>query len=127
MAEIPFGFSFEETEEGFSLHQRTAEGVTTITMSPEDLSGFKAAIALWSDRTMSKMQVGSGPVQPIVAHWVAQARLRPDAVQENVLLTVRTPSGGEMTFSFPLSVADCVAAELPALLEEIRAANPIKQ
>ncbi len=128
MTEIPPGFSFVEDDDGFVLRSKNADGaVIAIRMSAEDLFAFKASIALWTDRRMSELQVGPGPVQPIVAHEIAQIRLRPDAVQEHVLLTVRGPSSGEMTLSFPLPVADCIAAELPSLLAEMRVAKPTKQ
>jgi len=128
MAEIPLGFSFDADDDGFILRSKSADGaVVTIRMSAENVFAFKAATALWTDRRMSEYRVASGLVQPIVAHQIAQIRLRPDAVQENALLTVRGPSGGEMTLSFPLPVADCIAAEFPSLLANMRAVKPTKQ
>ncbi len=63
-----------------------------------------------------------------MAHPVANAGLWPDAVQENVLLTVEGPSNGRITLSVPLSVATRMALELPGLLAQMRAAqNPTKQ
>ena len=76
---------------------------------------------------MSQFQVAAGPVQPIVAHPVARVRLMPDAVQENILLTVEAPSGEQMTLSFPSLVADRIAGDLIDLVAKMRAANPIKQ
>jgi hypothetical protein len=128
MPEIPLGFSLDADDDGFILRQKDANGaVTEIKMSAADLHGLKATIDLWSDRRMSQFQVGAGPVQPIVAHPVARVRLMPDAVQENILLTVEAPSGEQMTLSFPLLVADRIAGDLIDLVAKMMAANPIKQ
>ena len=97
-------------------------------MTPEDLHGLKATIDLWTDRKMSSFQTTSGSVRPIVVYPVATAGLWPDAVQENVLLTVEGPSSGRMTLSVPLSVAANIALELPGLLGRMREAqSPTKQ
>ncbi len=129
MTEIPPGFSFEESDDSFFLRSKSAYGVVTeIKVKTEDLHGLKAAIDLWTNRKLSSFQTTSGSVQPIVAHPVAKAGLWPDAVQENVLLTVEGPSSGRMTLSVPLSVATRMALELPGLLAQMRAAqNPTKQ
>jgi hypothetical protein len=129
MAEIPLGFSLEETDDGFILRNKSADRVVTeIKMRPEDLHGLKATIDLWTDRKMSSFQTTSGSVRPIVVYPVATAGLWPDAVQENVLLTVEGPSSGRMTLSVPLSVAANIAFELPGLLARMREAqSPTKQ
>ena len=129
MAEIPLGLSFEESDDGFIIRRKSADGaVTEIKMTAEELYGFKGTIDHWSDRRMSTFQVASGSVQPIVVHVVAKAGLWPDAVQENVLLTVEGPSSAQMTLSLPLSEAERMALELPELLAQMRAAaNPTKQ
>src|SRR5262249_1098192 len=128
MAEIPVGLSFDQDEEGFILRNKSADGsVTAIKVSAQELFGLKAQISLWIDRRMSGFRVESGSVQPIVVYPVAQVRLLPDAVQENVLLTVAAPSGEQMTLSFPLPVADRIAVELPDVLARMRVAKPKKQ
>lgn len=129
MAEIPLGFSLEETDDGFTLRNKSADGaVSEIRMTPEELHGLKATIDLWTDRNMSSFQTASGSVRPIVVYPVARAGLWPDAVQENVLLTVEGPSSGQMTLSVPLSVAANIALELPGLLAQMRERQtPTKQ
>ncbi len=128
MPDIPLGLTFEEDSDGFILRRKTPDGaVATIKMSSEELHGLRAQISLWSDRTISRSQVESGSVQAIVAHPIAQVRLLPDALQQNVLLTVAAASGEQMTLSFPLPVADCIAAELSPLLATMRTAQPAKQ
>ncbi len=56
-----------------------------------------------------------------MAYPVAKAGLWPDAVQENVLLTIEGPSSGRrITLSVPLPVAERMALELPGLLAQMR-------
>jgi len=128
MPEIPLGFSLDEDDDGFILHYKNADGsVTTIKMSPADLHALKAAIDLWSDRRMSQYRVENGSVQPIVVYPVSQARVLPDLLKANVLLTVAAPSGQQMTLSFPLGLADALVVPLSDLVAEIQMENPIKQ
>jgi hypothetical protein len=125
--EIPVGLSLDRDDESFVLRRKEANGDTTaINMSEEEFWGLKETIDLWTDRLMSARQVESGSAQ--VTHPVAQARLSPDAMQENVLLTVAAPTGEQMTLQFPQHVARYIAGEIPDLLRMMAAAkNPIKQ
>ena len=128
MTDVPSGFSFEPTDDGFVLRNKTADGVTEIKVPAEQVLGLKAEIDLWSDRRMSTLQVASGAVQPILVHWVGRVGVWPDAVGENVLLIVEGLSGGQVNLSIPLYVADRLAVELPDLLAKMRTAeNPTKQ
>ena len=129
MAEIPLGFSFEERDDGYILRHNVAGKVVEMRMSLEEFDRLKATIDLWKDRRLSTYRVaGEGEVRPIVVHAVAKAGLWPDALGENVLLTVEGPSSGQMTLSLPLSVAERMALALPELLAQMRAAaNPTKQ
>jgi hypothetical protein len=55
MPDIPLGFSFEESDDGFSLRNKNDDGaVTQIEMSAEQIYGLKAAIDLWQDRRSSQ-------------------------------------------------------------------------
>jgi hypothetical protein len=129
MAEIPLGFSFEESDDGYYILRHNEAGkVIEIRMTPEEFDGLKATINLWQDRRLSGYRVAAaGEVRPIVVHPIAAAVIWPDAVQENVLLTVVAPSGGQMILSVPLAVAADIAHALPDLLVQMRAANPTKQ
>ena len=129
MVEIPIGFSFDESEDGFVIRKKTADGaVTEIKMEPKDLYGLKTAIDLWTDRRMSTFRAASGSVHPVVVQQIAKVGLWPDAVGENVLLKVEAPSGGKMTLSVPLAEADTFAFFLPRVLARMRAEqNPTKQ
>ncbi len=129
MTEIPLGFSFDPTDDGFVLRNKTDDGIVTeIKVPAEQVQGLKAEIDLWSDRRLSALRVAFGAVQPIVVHWVGRAGVWPDAVGENVLLMVQGVSGGNVNLSIPLNVADQLAVELAVLLAKMRkAANPTKQ
>ena len=71
MPEIPLGFSFDPTHDGFVLRNKTDDGIVTeIKVPAEQDQGLKAEIDLWSDRRLSALRVASGAVQPIVVHWV---------------------------------------------------------
>jgi hypothetical protein len=129
MTEIPLGFSFDPTDDGFVLRNKTDDGIVTeIKVPAEQVQGLKAEIDLWSDRRLSALRAASGAVQPIVVHWVGRAAVWPDAVGENVLLMVQGVSGGNVNLSIPLNVADQLAVELAVLLAKMRKAdNPTKQ
>ena len=106
MADIPLGFSFEETDDGYILRYNLAGEVTAIRMAPEEFDSLKATIDLWKERRLSGYRVAAGgEVRPIVVHPVATAVLWPDAIGVSILLNVVTPSGHHMTLELPSSVA----------------------
>jgi hypothetical protein len=125
MTEIPQGFSFEETDDGYILRRNLAGEITELRMKPEEFDALKTAIDLWKDRRLSGYQVAGGEVLPIVVHPVSEAVLWPDAMNAHVLLNAVAPSGGHITLSFPPSVASLMAEALPEVLAKI--ANPTKQ
>ena len=47
MPEIPRGFSFEETDDGYILRRNAAGEVSEIRMSLEEFDALKATIDLW--------------------------------------------------------------------------------
>ena len=126
MADIPLGFSFEETDDGYILRYNLAGEVTAIRMAPEEFDSLKATIDLWKERRLSGYRVAAGgEVRPIVVHPVATAVLWPDAIGVSILLNVVTPSGHHMTLELPSSVATDMVQALPDVLAII--ANPRKQ
>jgi hypothetical protein len=123
MPEIPLGFSFDPTDDGFVLRNKTDDGIVTEIKVPAELvHALKTEIDLWSDRRLSALRVASGAV-PIVVHWVGRVGVWPDAVGENVLLMVQGLSGGNVNLSIPLNLADQLAVELPDLLAKMRTAD----
>jgi len=121
MSEIPPGISFDETDDGFVLRHKDASGkIVSIPINREEFFGLKTTISLWSDRMIQASRAVSGSVQAIVAHPVGRVRALPDALQENVLLTVEAPSGEQMTLSFPPAVADYVVEEVGRVRDALR-------
>ena len=128
MPEIPMGLSLDQDDDGFVLRRReAADAVTAIHFSEAEFWGLKDIISLWTDRILARRQTGSGAVQPVVAHPVAQVRMLPDAVQENILLTVAAPSGEQMTLELPFHVAKYIADEIPNVLRDMGTGNPTRQ
>lgn len=121
MSEIPPGISFDETDNGFVLRHKSADGeVVSIPISRDEFFGLKTTISPWSDRMLQASRAASGSVQTIVAHPIVRVRALPDALQENVLLTVEAPSGEQMTLSFLPAVADYIVAEVGRVRDELR-------
>jgi hypothetical protein len=128
MPEVPFGLSFDQSDDGFILRRKNADGnIVAITISRDELFGLKATMSLWSDRMIQASQAESGSVHALVAHPIARVRLIADAVRENILATVEAPSGEQMTLSLSKPVAEYIATELPAVLASLRADRPLKQ
>jgi|SRR5271167_5022544 len=112
MPEIPRGFSFEETDDGYILRRNAAGEVSEIRMSLEEFDALKATIDLWKDRRLSEYRVAEGgEVRPIVVQPVAKAVLWPDAMKANILLNVVTQSA-HMTLSLPPALATEMAGGL---------------
>ena len=59
-----------------------------------------------------------------MAHPIARVRALPDALQENILLTVEAPSGEQMTLSFTPAVADYIVSEVGRVRDELRPDRP---
>ena len=97
-----------------------AVNVVVPRISEDEFPGLKATISLWMDRMIQASQAVSGSVQAVVAHPVARVRALPDALQENVLLTVEAPSGEQMTLSFPPAIADYIVSEVGRVRDELR-------
>jgi hypothetical protein len=112
MPEIPLGFSFEEDDNGFILRRGDVE----MRMSKEEFFSLKAQFNLWSERTLSQFQARTGEVKAIVSHSIAKVAVWPDAIQENVLLTLTSTAGTQIIFSLPILVAEGLAVALPGVL-----------
>lgn len=122
---MPAGISFEESDNGFVLRHKDADGkVVSIPISYEEFFGPKTTISLWSDRMIQASQEAAGSVQAIVAHPIARVQALPDALQANVLLTVEAPSGEQMTLSFPPTVADFIVSEVGRVRSELPQSGP---
>ena len=126
MAETPLGFSFDQTDDGFVLRNRTGEGITEIKMTADEVQGLKTAIDLWSSRRLLSLRTSTGVVQPIEVHWIANVGVWPDELR-NIVLGVEGSSGGEMKLGFSLHVAARLAVLLTEVLEKIVKESPTRQ
>jgi hypothetical protein len=118
MAETPLGVSFEERDDGqYILRQKNTIGdEAQIRLTEEELQDLKSTIDLWPDRKMSSFQVGSAPPRQVICHAVVSVGSWPDAVQENVLLSMRTKSA-ETVFEVPRDEVENIAYGLLRVLE----------
>lgn len=116
MTEIPLGFSFEETGEVIILRR----GEEEIRLSKEEFFSLRLQMNLWTDRILSQLRGRTGELQSLVSHPIAQAGVWPDAIQENVLLTLTTVGETKATFSLPIPLATDLAAALPRVLSLIQ-------
>ena len=127
MPDIPFGFSFDQTDDGFVLRNKTDDGeVTEIKMSAEQVQGLQTTINLWSERRLLNLQVEGRTAQPIAAFWIARVDVLPDELR-NVVLAVQGSSGGQMNLALPLHVAGPLAVSLADLVQTLTAESPTKQ
>ena|ERR1700722_5039589 len=126
MTDVPLGFSFEQTGDGFTLRNNVDGEVTEIKVPADQVLGLKAEIDLWSSRRLLSLQVEGGAVQPIEVRWIAKVGVWPDQLR-NVVLFAQGSSGGETKLAFPLHVAIHLAAHLSGLVKELVAESPTKQ
>ena len=112
MTDAPPGFGIEETDQGFILRRGDEE----IRMSREEFFSLRGQMNLWTDRILSQMRGRTGELQSLVSHPIAQVGVWPDAIQENVLLTLTSVGETQVTFSLPIPVAHDLAVALPHAL-----------
>jgi hypothetical protein len=110
------GFSLEETADGLFILRH---GEVEMRLTKEEFFGLKDQINFWTDRALSQFQTRTGEVRPIVSLPIAEVAVWPDAIQENVLLTLTSPSGPQMTLSLPIPVARELSLALPHVLAHI--------
>jgi hypothetical protein len=109
-------FSIEETGDRlFILHH----GEVEMRLTEQEFLGLKAKVNLWASRILSRYQARSGQVMTITCLPIAEAAVWPDAIQENILLTLTSPFGPQETFSLPILVARELSLALPQVLEHI--------
>ena len=103
-------FGIEETSEGFILRH----GEDEMRMSKDEFFGFRAQLSLWSDHPSQFQEAKT-------THPIAGVDVWPDAIRENVLLTLTFVGGTQVTFSLPIPVARELAE---ALHSELYAMQP---
>jgi hypothetical protein len=109
-------FSLEETDNGLFILRH---GEVEMRLTEQELLGLKAKVNLWASRILSQYQARSGQVMTIACLPIAEAAVWPDAVQENILLTLASPFRAQETFSLPIPVARDLSEVLPLVLARI--------
>jgi hypothetical protein len=112
------GVGIEQTEDGFFILRRDA---IEMKMTSEEFHSLKAQIDLWSDRIHAQFQARTGEAPAIVSHPIASAAgVWPDAIQENVLLTLTSTSGTKTVFSVPKLIAQDLVDALRRILDRMQ-------
>jgi hypothetical protein len=91
------GFSIEETDDGLFILRH---GEVEMRLTEQEPLGLKAKVNLWADCILSQYQARSGHVSSIACVLIAQAAVWPDAIQENILLALTSPSGSREVSRF---------------------------
>jgi hypothetical protein len=107
----------EQTDDGFFILRRDA---IEMKLTSEEFHSLKAQINLWSDRIVAEFQARTGTATALVSHQMASAGIWPDAIQENVLLTLTSTAGTQITFSLPKTVAQGLSQALPHVLDRMQ-------
>jgi hypothetical protein len=109
----------------FVLRRVDASGASAeIVLSDDDVLSLSQSAQLLRDRILSKRTPVGGTVSAVFATPVVQIGLAPDALEENILLTLVAPSGAQVTFSLPSHIARHLVERLPVHLAKARAASP---
>ncbi len=65
---------------------------------------------------MSLAQAKSGSLQAVVSHQVADADIAMDALQADILLSLKTPTGEVMSFRLPKDASQYIAERIVEML-----------
>jgi hypothetical protein len=123
MAKRPPGLSLEQMRDGFVLRRTGADGKTSFTLSDDDVLQLAQASLSMRGRILEKRSPPGGSHSAMMATPVARLRLGVDALAEDVLMTLVSPSGAPMGFSLSEEVAQLLVDHLPQEIAKIRAAK----
>ena len=120
--------TFDEEENGSIIGRHNADGTRiSINLSKVELIGLSEKISLSLERISSQAVMEGGAVHDIVSLPVTEVGLAHEALGENLLLTLVTPTGHRRIFALPQSAVALLIENMPLYLSEMRAANPTKQ
>jgi hypothetical protein len=125
MPKRPPGLALDPEDDQFLLRRTGPDGRTkSLVLSNEDVLSLAQSAQLLRERILSKRNPAGGEYSAVYATPVVQIGLAPDALGENVLLTLITPSGAQVTFELPPHIVDHLVERLPVHLAKAKAANP---
>ena len=84
-------------------------------MLKEEFFSLRSQMNLWTERRVLEYQARSGEVRQIVSHPIVWADVRPDAIQENVLL-ILSLTETQVVFSLPIPIASGLVGGLERVL-----------
>jgi hypothetical protein len=119
------GLTLDPSGDNFILRRTTANGRTVgMTLSDGDVLTLAQSAPVFRDRILSKRNPAGGEYSAVYATPVVQIGLAPDALRENVLLTLVAPSGAQVTFELPPHIVDHLVERLPVHLAKVSGATP---
>lgn len=95
-----------------------------MTLSDDDVLALAQSAPAFRDRILAKLHPAGGEYSAVYATPVVQIGLAPDALGENILLTMVAPSGAQVTFGLPPHIVGHLVERLPAHLAKVSAATP---
>jgi hypothetical protein len=129
MADVPFGFSFDQAGDGFVLRNKTADGaVTEIKMTAEQTQGLKTQIDLWQQQRSSTVLARTyGQVLELRTHEITRVVVEPSNLGEIVLMMF-APDNSQVHLVMRWLVGHSLAVQLVDLLGKLKgAAVPTRQ
>lgn len=120
MTTVPEGLSIAEVDDGFILYRESSDSVVSFALSQAEAFGLKAKLDLWQLQQISHAQAKSGSVRAVVSHEIAEADIAKDALQTEILLSLKAPTGEVMTFRLPKDASRFVAEEIMAILPTLQ-------
>jgi hypothetical protein len=129
MTEKAMTLALEENDDGFTLRRTDADGtVSEMRLADADVTTLGlAAIALQQRILTRQATPASSAIAAVTVMDVARVRLNVDALGEVILLTLISPQGLETAFALPRDNAESLIAQLPFLLQKMKAANPTQK
>jgi hypothetical protein len=125
MPKRPPGLTLDPQGNDFVLRRTTPDGKTrSLVLSDDDVLSLAQSAPLFRGRILSKRNPEGGTLSAVYATPVVQIGLAPDALGENILLTLIAPSDAEVTFELPPHIVGHLVQRLPAHLARALAAKP---
>jgi hypothetical protein len=119
------GLTLAPSGDNFILRRTTANGRTVgMTLSDDDVLTLAQSAPAFRDRILSKRTPAGGKYSAVYATPVVQIGLAPDALGENILLTLVAPSGAQVTFGLPPHIVGHLVEHLPVHLAKASVATP---
>ena len=98
-----------------------------IRLSDEDVLALSRSALSFQERILSKRNPRATSVSAVMAIIVENFRLHADSLDQDILLSLQSPNGRQLTFVFQLPQAQRLLNELPVEIARVQRSNPTKQ